>query len=30
MAVPAGMLMQKVGYKRGIIIGLLLFAGEHF
>ena len=30
MAVPAGMLMQKVGYKRGIIIGLLLFAGGAF
>jgi FHS family L-fucose permease-like MFS transporter len=26
MALPAGLLMQKVGYKRGIIFGLLLFA----
>ena len=26
MALPAGMLMQKVGYKKGIIFGLLLFA----
>lgn len=30
MALPAGILMQKVGYKRGIIIGLLLFAGGAF
>jgi FHS family L-fucose permease-like MFS transporter len=30
MAVPAGLLMQKVGYKKGIIIGLLLFAGGAF
>jgi MFS transporter, FHS family, L-fucose permease len=26
MALPAGLLMQKVGYKKGIIFGLLLFA----
>jgi MFS transporter, FHS family, L-fucose permease len=26
MALPAGMIMQRFGYKRGIIIGLLLFA----
>ncbi len=26
MALPAGMLLKKVGYKRGIIIGLLLYA----
>ncbi len=26
MALPAGLLMQKFGYKRGIIFGLLLFA----
>jgi FHS family L-fucose permease-like MFS transporter len=30
MAVPAGLLMQRVGYKRGIIIGLLLFAAGAF
>jgi FHS family L-fucose permease-like MFS transporter len=24
MALPAGLLMQKVGYKKGIIFGLLL------
>lgn len=30
MAVPAGLLMQKVGYKKGILIGLLLFAGGAF
>jgi len=30
MAVPAGMLMQRVGYKKGIILGLLLFAGGAF
>jgi FHS family L-fucose permease-like MFS transporter len=30
MAVPAGLLMQRVGYKKGIIIGLLLFAGGAF
>lgn len=30
MAVPAGLLMQRVGYKRGIIIGLLLFAVGSF
>jgi FHS family L-fucose permease-like MFS transporter len=27
MALPAGLLMQKFGYKKGIIFGLLLFAG---
>ena len=26
IALPAGLLMQKVGYKKGIIIGLLLYA----
>ncbi len=26
MALPAGLLMQKVGYKKGIIFGLILFA----
>lgn len=26
MALPAGLLMQKMGYKKGIIFGLLLFA----
>ncbi len=26
MAIPAGFLMQKFGYKRGILFGLLLFA----
>jgi FHS family L-fucose permease-like MFS transporter len=26
MALPAGLLMQKAGYKKGIIFGLLLFA----
>ena len=30
MAIPAGFLMQRVGYKRGIIFGLLLFAGGAF
>ena len=30
MAIPAGLLMQKVGYKRGIIFGLLLFAAGSF
>ena len=30
MALPAGLLMQKVGYKKGIIFGLLLFAGGAF
>ncbi len=30
MALPAGLLMQKVGYKRGIIFGLLLFAAGAF
>ena len=26
MAIPAGLIMNKVGYKRGIIFGLMLFA----
>ncbi len=26
MAIPAGLIMQRVGYKRGIIFGLLVFA----
>lgn len=30
MAIPAGMLMQKFGYKKGIIFGLLLFATGAF
>jgi MFS transporter, FHS family, L-fucose permease len=30
MALPAGLLMQKVGYKRGIIMGLLIFAAGAF
>jgi MFS transporter, FHS family, L-fucose permease len=30
MALPAGLLMQKVGYKKGIIFGLLLFATGAF
>jgi MFS transporter, FHS family, L-fucose permease len=30
MALPAGILMQKVGYKKGIIFGLLLFASGAF
>jgi FHS family L-fucose permease-like MFS transporter len=30
MALPAGLLMQKFGYKKGIIFGLLLFAGGAF
>jgi FHS family L-fucose permease-like MFS transporter len=30
MAVPAGLLMQKIGYKKGIIFGLLLFATGAF
>lgn len=30
MALPAGLLMQKAGYKKGIIFGLLLFAGGAF
>ena len=30
MAIPAGLLMQKIGYKKGIIFGLLLFAGGAF
>jgi len=30
MALPAGILMQRFGYKKGIIFGLLLFAGGAF
>lgn len=30
MAVPAGMIMQRLGYRSGIIIGLLLFATGAF
>jgi len=30
MAIPAGLLMQKFGYKKGIIFGLLLFAAGAF
>jgi MFS transporter, FHS family, L-fucose permease len=30
MAIPAGLLMQRVGYKKGIIFGLLLFAAGAF
>lgn len=30
MAIPAGMLLKKWGYKRGIITGLLLFASGAF
>jgi FHS family L-fucose permease-like MFS transporter len=30
MAIPAGMVMQKFGYKKGIIFGLLLFATGAF
>lgn len=30
MALPAGLLMQKVGYKKGIITGLLIFAAGAF
>jgi FHS family L-fucose permease-like MFS transporter len=30
MALPAGFIMQKHGYKRGIIFGLLLFAAGSF
>lgn len=30
MALPAGMLMKKLGYKTGIIIGLLVFAAGCF
>ncbi|MCJ7446652.1 MAG: L-fucose:H+ symporter permease [Bacteroidales bacterium] len=30
MALPAGLLMERVGYKKGIIFGLLLFAAGAF
>jgi len=30
MALPAGLLMQRAGYKKGIIFGLLLFAAGAF
>jgi FHS family L-fucose permease-like MFS transporter len=30
MAIPAGLIMQRVGYKKGIIFGLLLFAAGAF
>lgn len=30
MALPAGMFMKRYGYKKGIILGLLLFAGGAF
>src|SRR5689334_20119649 len=30
MALPAGMIMRRFGYKSGIIIGLLLFATGSF
>lgn len=30
MSIPAGLLMQKFGYKKGIIFGLLLFAAGAF
>lgn len=30
MAVPAGLIMKKFGYKLGILLGLLLFAGGAF
>lgn len=30
MAIPAGMLIRKIGYKKGIITGLLLFSGGSF
>jgi FHS family L-fucose permease-like MFS transporter len=30
MALPAGFIMKKYGYKAGIILGLLLFAGGSF
>jgi MFS transporter, FHS family, L-fucose permease len=30
MAIPAGLVMQKVGYKKGILFGLLLFASGAF
>ena len=30
MAIPAGMFLKKWGYKRGIIVGLLVFASGAF
>jgi FHS family L-fucose permease-like MFS transporter len=30
MALPAGLFMKRFGYRRGIILGLLLFAGSAF
>jgi FHS family L-fucose permease-like MFS transporter len=30
MAIPAGLVMNKYGYKSGIILGLLIFAGGAF
>ena len=30
MAIPAGLIMKRFGYKRGIIFGLLLFASGAF
>ncbi len=30
MAIPAGMIMKRFGYKAGVITGLLLFAGGSF
>lgn len=30
MAIPAGLIMKRFGYKRGIILGLSLFALELF
>lgn len=30
MAIPAGLIMQKVGYKKGIIFGLIVFASGAF
>jgi FHS family L-fucose permease-like MFS transporter len=30
MAIPAGLIMQKAGYKKGIIFGLLVFAAGAF
>jgi FHS family L-fucose permease-like MFS transporter len=30
MAIPAGLVMNKYGYKSGIILGLLILLEEHF